>query len=288
MITSLTVMALYVSYTMLNVCDLSTDGVFTLGASVGAVVALTGHPFLAIFAAIGSGMLAGALTAFLQTKCGVNSLLAGIVVNTGLYSVNIAVMGSSSLVNLNKAKTVFTLMKELLSGTVFERYSKMIVIVIVLILAITLIILFLKTRLGMALRATGDNPDMVRSSSINTAVITIIGLVLSNSFTALSGCLLAEYQKSANIDIGSGMLTIALASLLIGRLFFRKGGITLGIIGAVIGAILFRIVYAFALWLSLPAFLLKAVSSIIVILVRPGSRVGQGRFCQHRRFERRR
>ena len=114
---ALTVLALYLSYTMLNVCDLSTDGCFTMGATVGAVVAISGHPYLSIFAAMAAGMLSGLVVAFLQTKMGVESLLAGIIVNTAWYSVNIAIMGNSSLLNMNKTDTIFSILKEKLEGT---------------------------------------------------------------------------------------------------------------------------------------------------------------------------
>ncbi|WP_034491261.1 ABC transporter permease [Butyrivibrio fibrisolvens] len=270
LISSLTVLSLYLSYTMLNVCDLSTDGAFTLGAAVGAVVTLSGHPFLALPAAMLSGMLSGFVTAILQTKMGVDSLLAGITVNTGLYSINIAVMGKSSLLNLNSADNIFSFASSLTEGSVLDPYAKLIAITLIVIIVMICIVAFLRTRLGLALRATGDNPDMVRSSSINTVAITITGLCLSNCLTALSGCLLAQYNKSANIDIGTGMLTIALASLLIGRLFFRNKGVGYGVVGAVIGAIFFRLVYTMALRLNMPAFMLKLVSSVIVILAISG------------------
>lgn len=270
LISSLTVLSLYLSYTMLNVCDLSTDGAFTLGAAVGAVVTLSGHPFLALPAAMLTGMLSGFVTAILQTKMGVDSLLAGITVNTGLYSINIAVMGKSSLLNLNSADTIFSFASSLIEGSVLDPYAKLIAITLIVIIVMICIVAFLRTRLGLALRATGDNPDMVRSSSINTVAITITGLCLSNCLTALSGCLLAQYNKSANIDIGTGMLTIALASLLIGRLFFRNKGVGYGVVGAVIGAIFFRLVYTMALRLNMPAFMLKLVSSVIVILAISG------------------
>ncbi len=270
LISSLTVLSLYLSYTMLNVCDLSTDGAFTLGAAVGAVVTLFGHPFLALPAAMLTGLLSGFVTALLQTRMGVDSLLAGITVNTGLYSINIAVMGRSSLLNLNSSDSIFSYASDLMEGSALDPYAKLIAIAIIVMLVMILIVAFLRTRLGLAIRATGDNPDMVRSSSINTVAITITGLCLSNSLTALSGCLLAQYNKAANIDIGTGMLTIALASLLIGRLFFRNKGVGHGVIGAVIGAIFFRLVYTMALRLNMPAFMLKLVSSVIVILAISG------------------
>ena len=185
LISSLTVLSLFLSYSMLNVCYLSTDGCFTLGAVVGAMVAVSGHPLLSIPAAMAAGVLSGIVTAFLQTKMGIDSLLAGIIVNTGLYSVNIAAMGSTSLVNLNFTETVFTKLEAALENTPFAGQYKLIIALAAVILVVLFLSFFLKTNLGLALRATGNNPDMVRSSSVNTATITIIGLCISNSFTAL-------------------------------------------------------------------------------------------------------
>lgn len=265
LISALTVLALFLSYSMLNVCDLSTDGCFTLGATVGAVVTISGHPYLALPAAMAAGIASGFITAFLQTKMGVNSLLAGIIVNTALYSVNIAVMGNASLLNLNRYDTVFTKALDFLKGTAFSQYYKLIVAVIAVVLVAVFLGLFLKTKLGLAIRATGDNPDMVRSSSINPIFTTIIGLCIANSFTALSGCLLAQSQKSVNIDIGTGMVTVALASLLIGSVFLGKKKMPFRILGMVLGAFVFRLVYTIALRFDMPAFMLKFVSSVIVI-----------------------
>ena len=259
LISSLTVLALFLSYSMLNVCDLSTDGCFTLGAAVGAVVAIAGHPYLSIAAAMLAGIVSGFITAFLQTKMGIDSLLAGIIMNTALYSVNIAVMGGSALLNMNKTETVFTLIN-----------NKLIVAIIAVAAISAFLYLFLKTRIGLAIRATGNNPDMVRSSSINPVMTTMVGLCVSNAFTGLSGCLLAQSQKSVNIDIGSGMVTIALASLLIGGTFMRTRRMGFRIIGAVIGAFVFRLVYTIALRFNMPAYMLKLVSSVIVIIAIAG------------------
>lgn len=267
---ALTVLALFLSYTMLNVCDLSTDGCFTLGATVGAVVAISGHPYLSIPAAMLAGVLSGFITAFLQTKMGVESLLAGIIVNTAWYSLNIAIMGSSSLLNMNTTETVFSKLKTTLKGTAFSEQYKLIIALIAVVMVVVFLSFFLKTRLGLAIRATGNNPDMVRSSSINPVFTTIVGLCIANAFTALSGCLLAQSQKSVNIDIGSGMVTIALASLLIGGVLVTRGGISVKAIGAVLGAILFRLVYTIALRFNMPAYMLKMVSSVIVIIAISG------------------
>lgn len=265
LICSVTVLALFLSYSMLNVCDLSTDGCFTLGATVGAAVAIAGHPYLALPAAMAAGVLSGFCTALLQTKMGVNSLLSGIIVNTALYSVNIAVMGGSSVLNMNKTATVFTKMRALLEGTALQGQSRLIVAALAAAAVAVLLGLFLKTRLGLAIRATGDNADMVRSSSINPVMTTIIGLCVSGSLTALSGCLLAQYQKAVNIDIGTGMVTIALASLLIGGVFLGRSRLPLRIFGMILGAFVFRLVYTVALRFDMPAFMLKLVSSVVVV-----------------------
>jgi len=266
LICSLTVLALFLSYSMLNVCDLSTDGCFTLGAAVGAVVAISGHPYLAIFAAMAAGVCSGFVTALLQTRMGVDSLLAGIIVNTGLYSVNIFVMGGAAQLNLNKTDTVFTIMKDLLAGTALAGQYKLVVAAIAVALVVAFLSFFLNTRLGLSIRATGDNPDMVRSSSIDPIFTTTVGLCVANAFTGLSGCLLSQAQKSVNTDIGSGMVTIALASLLIGRTLMGKGGIFSRAVGMVLGAFVFRLVYTVALRMNMPAYMLKLVSSVIVVI----------------------
>ena len=175
--------------------------------------------------------------------------------------------GSTSLVNLNFTETVFTKLEEALENTPFAGQYKLIIALAAVILVVLFLSFFLKTNLGLALRATGNNPDMVRSSSVNTATITIIGLCISNSFTALSGCLLAQSQKSANIDMGTGMVTIALASLLIGGILFSKRrGIAVRAVCSVVGALIFRLVYTAALRFNMPAYMLKLVSSVIVII----------------------
>ena len=270
LVNALTVLALFLSYSMLNVCDLSTDGCFALGAAVGAVVAIAGHPWLSIPAAMAAGMLSGLVTAVLQTRMGVNSLLAGIIVNTGLYSVNIWIMGGSSLLNMNKTETVFSLLKEALKGSALGAQYALIIGLVAVTAVIVFLCLFLRTKLGLAIRATGDNPDMVRSSSINPVFTTTVGLCISNSFTALSGCLLAQSQKSVTVDIGSGMVTVALASLLIGGVFLGRRSIPLRAVGAVLGAFVFRLVYTVALRFNLPAFMLKLISSVIVVIAISG------------------
>jgi len=264
---SLVAMALFLSYSMLNVCDLSTDGCFVLGCAVGAMVALTGHPILAVFAAMLAGVLSGFVTAQLQTRMGVPSILAGIIVTTGLYSVNIFIMDNKSIINLVKTETVFTMAKSAFENTFFAPYYKLIVGFIFAGAAAVFLMLFLRTRLGLSIRATGDNVDMVRASSINPKHMITIGLCVANALTALSGCLLGEYQKSCDINGGSGMVTIALASLIIGEtLAMGKRGISARIILVVIGSCLYRVIVAVAMRMNMPASALKLVSALIVAI----------------------
>ena len=271
LVNSLTVLALFLSYAMLNVCDLSTDGCFTLGAATGALVALAGLPWLSLPAAMLAGVLSGFVTATLQTRMGVQSLLAGIVVNTGLYSVNMALTGNKATLSMNKTPPVFSMARDLLRGTPLAGQSTLLVMAVTVALVVLFLCAFLRTKLGLAIRATGSNADMVRSSSINPTFTTTVGLCVSNAMTALSGCMMAQQQKNFEINMGSGMVTVALASLLIGGVFFGKvRSIPLRAFGAVLGAFLFRLVYALALRLDMPAFMLKAVSSVIVILAISG------------------
>ncbi len=213
---------------------------------------------------MGAGVCSGFVTAFLQTRMGVPSILAGIIVNTGLYTVNIAVMGFSSNVNLFACDTVFSLAKEKLSyGWYADWYKLLIVLVIVMVIGVILS-LFLNTRLGLSIRATGDNEDMVRASSINPLFMITVGLCLANALTALSGAILGQYQKSCDINLGTGMVTIALASLIIGETLVGKGGMFKKIAGVILGSCLYRFIVALALRLNVPAEALKLVSAVIV------------------------
>ena len=253
---ALVALALFLSFRILNIADLTTDGAFTLGCAVSATVALSGHPYLALPAAMGAGACAGIITATLQTKWGVPSILAGIITNTGLYTVNLAVMGFSSNVNMLKATTIFSTFPGM----------KLIPAVVITVFTALLLVVFLNTRLGLSIRATGDNPDMVRASSINTGLTVTIGLALSNSITALSGAVLAQYQKTADINLGTGMVIIGLASLIIGETAFRGRKIWVKVLGAVVGCIIYRFIIAIALRLDLPSECLKLVSAIIVAI----------------------
>ena len=258
---ALVALALFLSFRILNIADMTTDGAFTLGCAVSATIAVAGHPLLALPAAMAAGACAGFITAFLQTKLKIPSILAGIITNTGLYTVNLAVMGFSSNVSMVKADTMFSLVKPYLGS-----FYKLIPAAVLTVAVGILLTLFLKTRLGLSIRATGDNPDMVRASSINTAFTVTVGLCLSNAMTALSGAVLAQYQKTADINLGTGMVIIGLASLIIGETLMPRGKTWMKALGAILGSILYRFIIAIALRLDLPSECLKLISAVIVAL----------------------
>jgi putative ABC transport system permease protein len=259
---ALVALALFLSYSTLNIADLSTDGCFTLGCAVCCQVALTGHPVLALFAAMAAGVCSGFITAFLQTRLGVESIMAGIIVNTGLYTINLAVMGFSSNMSLVKTDTIFSLMKG--AFPFLGSWYKLVLAAVVIVLAGAAMTLFLGTRLGLSIRATGDNAAMVRASSINPALTITMGLCISGSLTALSGALLAQYQKSCDINVGTGMVTIALASLIIGETLVGKGNMLRRVLGVAFGSCLYRFIVAVALRFNVPAAAMKLVSALIV------------------------
>lgn len=270
---SLVVLALFISFKILNIADLSTDGCFTLGCAVAASVTISGHPVLALFAAMGAGVLSGFITAFLQTRLGVESILAGIIVNTGLYTVNIAAMGFSANLNLFQCESIFTMAKDF-TGKYFGEgaykilvtngWYKLLVLIVIVFIAAMLITAFLGTRLGLSIRATGDNAAMVKASSINPKFTITVGLCISGSLTALSGGILAQYQKSCDINLGTGMVTIALASLIIGETFIGRGPVAKRVLGVIFGSCLYRFIVAIAIRLNVPAECLKLVSALIV------------------------
>ena len=259
---ALVALALFLSYSILNIADLSTDGCFTLGCAVCCQVAVAGHPFLALVAAMAAGVLSGFVTAFLQTRLGVESIMAGIIVNTGLYTVNLAVMGFSSNMSLVKVDTVFSVAKEALAFA--GGWYQLVVAAVVILAAGAAMVWFLGTRLGLSIRATGDNAAMVRASSIDPGRTIMVGLCISGSLTALSGALLAQYQKSCDINVGTGMVTIALASLIIGETLLGRRSMVTRVAGVAFGSCLYRFIVAVALRFNVPAAAMKLVSALIV------------------------
>lgn len=257
-------MALFLSYRVLDIADLTTDGSFVLGAAVSVTLAAAGHPFLALLAAMLAGACAGFVTAFLQTKLGVPSILAGIITNTGLYTANLMAMGWKSNASLLKQDTIFTLFKA--TGIGGDWYE-LILSGVIALLAAAAMVFFLNTRLGLSIRATGDNRDMVRASSINPNLTVSVGLCVANAFTALAGAVVAQSQKSADINGGTGIVVVGLACLIIGETIVGRGGMTRGMIAVITGSIIYRFIYAVALKTKIvPIDCLKALTALIVAL----------------------
>ena len=261
---ALVAMALFLSYRILDIADLTTDGGFVLGAAVSVSLTAAGHPILAIFAAMLAGACAGFVTAFLQTKLGVPSILAGIVTNTGLYTVNLMAMGWKSNQSLLGGTTVFTMLRD--SGIGGDWYE-LLLAAFVTILAGVLLLLFLGTRLGLSIRATGDNPDMVRASSLNPAFTITVGLCLANMLTALSGAIVGQYQKTVDINSGTGIVVIGLACLIIGETLLGRRTVKKGVIAVILGSIVYRFIYAIVFYTKIvPVECLKLLTAIIVAL----------------------
>ena len=265
LIYSLVALSLFISFTILDVCDLSTDGCYTLGCAVGALVTLAGHPILAIFASMAAGILSGFITGILQTTFRVQSILAGIIVNTGLYTINLAVMGFKSNVAIFGTDTVFSMFKSLSVSEFWQNWSSLILLLLIVGIVAILMFLFLGTRLGLSIRATGDSPAMVRASSINPGFMVVFGLCLSNSLTGLAGSLIGQYNKMSDINLGTGMVTIALASLIIGQTFSNHSiNMMWKIASVVIGSVIYRFIISIALRLNVPTEAFKLVSALIV------------------------
>ena len=261
---ALIAMALFLSYRILDIADLTTDGCFVLGAAVSVTVTAAGHPILAIFAAMLAGACAGFVTAFLQTKLGVPSILAGIITNTGLYTVNLMAMGWKSNQSLLGGRTVFTMLRDRgIGGDWYE----LLLAASVTILAGLLLVLFLGTRMGLSIRATGDNPDMVRASSLTPSFTITVGLCLANVLTALSGAVVGQYQKTVDINSGTGIVVIGLACLIIGETLLGRRSVKKGVIAAILGSIVYRFIYAIVFYTKIvPVECLKLLTAVIVAL----------------------
>lgn len=243
-------LGVYISLRILDIPDLTTEGSFGFGSAVAAVVASQGFSFLSFIAAFFSGVLAGIITGILQTKIKVHPVLAGIITMSGLYSINLMVRGSSNL-NFN-TNSVFTKLFSALgiSGT-DKKIVGLIVGAIICIIVLALIIVFFRTHLGLCIRATGDNPDMVKASSINVDLSLVFGLALANGLIALSGALISHYLGLSDQSFSNGTLIYGLAAVIIGEAIFGKKSVALGLVSAVIGSVIYKIIMAFVIDVSL-------------------------------------
>lgn len=260
---ALLALGVYITFRVLNIPDLTVDGSFTFGIAISSVLCYNGHPFLGIALALLAGLLAGFVTGLLQTKAGIHPILAGILTMSGLYTVNITVMGAPNVSLIGKTR-FYDFFADFMSGA-SKDVPKIILIAFICAVIVILLILFFKTVLGLCIRATGNNEDMVRASSINTKLTTIIALALSNGLVALSGALITQTQGYADVNAGSGMIVVGLASVIIGEVIFGKRSINIGLISAVVGSVLYRLIVAFALESNVfSANALKLLSAVIV------------------------
>ena len=262
---SLVSLALLLSYRILDISDLTTDGCFVRGMAVSVAFCAMDHPFAGLILAVLAGGCAGLVTAFLQTHMGIPSIIAGIITNTGLYTVNLAVMGFSSSISLLKSETVFT---KFLALGIGGRWYSIILAAFASLLCMAVLRWFLETRLGLSIRATGDNPDMVSASSIDPRRMIMIGLFLSNCMTALAGGIAGQLQKSADINAGTGIVVVGLACLIIGETAVGgRKSLSRNIIACLAGNIIYRMIYAVILQTRiLPIECLKLMTAVIVAL----------------------
>lgn len=273
---------LYIPFRILYISDMTTQGSFTLGMVVSGILAYNGMPILGIAVAMLSGALAGVVTGILHTWFRISSILSGILTMTGLYTVNLLVMGGRASISLFGKDTIFTMAGSLGDHPVIP---KTLIPMGFAFLVVALVAVFFRTRVGLSIRATGDNEKMVRNSSINTDRMKIYGLALGNAMTALSGAILAQYNDFADVNSGSGILVVGLASIIIGETVFRKNGVTRGVIVTLLGSILYRIIIAMALKFDiLPSYALNLISTLIVVvaLVTPTAKNSIMRIKQRR------
>lgn len=263
-------LGVYITFKILNFADLSVDGSFPLGAAVAASLIVGGHsPFTATLAAILAGALAGYITGFLNTAGKISDLLAGILTMTSLYSINLRIMGKPNIPLLNQP-TVFSIIqgdiKKIFPGFPTQ-YTYLILFIIIVIIVKTLLDAFLKTQLGLALRATGDNPQMIRSQGVNTDMTKIIGLSFSNALISLAGALVAQYQGFADVGMGIGTIIAGLASVIIGDALVGEKSIFIATLGVLFGSFLYRFSISLVLSFRLAqASDLKLLTALVVIL----------------------
>ena len=258
-------LGVYITFRVLSFPDLTVDGSFPMGGAVAATLIVAGvNPWLATLAAFIAGMSAGLITSLLNTKLRLNALLAGILMMVALYSINLAIMGRSNVSVLREA----TVLKQTAQLFGIKPNSTLTILFMVVFTIIILGILnwFLRTEIGLALRATGDNEQMVRGLGVNTDMTTILGVSLSNGLVALAGGLIAQKQGFADVGMGIGMIVMGLASVIIGERLFRPRGVTAILFAVIGGSFVYRLFLSIALRLGLPPSNLKLVTALLVII----------------------
>ena len=256
-------LGVYLTFRVLEFADLTVDGSFTTGAAVAAVSIVNGvNPWVATISAFFAGMVAGSVTGLLNTKGHIDGLLAGILTQIGLYSINLRIMGTANI-SLLRETTLFTDISN--QGFLATWVGPAVLLPAALVFLIALV-WFLHTNLGLAMRATGDNAEMIRSFGTSTDAQKILGLALSNGMVAVSGALIAQFQGFAEIGMGIGLIVAGLASVIIGQAIFGRLTILRAASAVVIGAVLYRIVIQLALMAGLNPNDMKLISALLVIL----------------------
>lgn len=260
-------LGVFVSFRVLNTPDLTVDGSFVFGMTACAAVTVAGYPIGGILAGILAGALAGLVTGLLQTSLRLNPILSGILTMTGLYTVNYAVLGGQSNLYLQSTPEGGAPVP---SNTIYKMFgsgdvSSLLLSVLLVAAACVGLIVFFKTRSGMAVRATGDNEEMVRSSSINADLSRVGGIMLSNALVGFSGAMLCQQQRYADLGCGSGMLVVGLASVIIGQALFGRHSVSLGILSAAVGSVVYRFILQLAYQIDMPSYTVKLLSVVIVV-----------------------
>lgn len=259
-------LGIYISFKILNVPDLTMEGSFSFGLAVSAMMTIAGHPYLGLVLSLVAGAAAGCVTGILQTKLKIHPILAGIITMSGLYSINLKFMDNAANVSLLKGKprTILSDMRELLPN-LDKEVVKIIIPAVFVVLFIILLTCFFKTHYGLCIRATGDNADMLRASSVNVDVTKIVGLGISNACIAFSGGLLAQIQGYADINSSIGMLVVGLASVIIGETIFGRHNVMIGLISVIVGSVIYRLIISVVLRYDiLPVYMFKLVSAVVV------------------------
>lgn len=256
-------LGVYLTFRILDFPDLTVDGSFTTGAAVASVGIVNGmNPLLATVLAFFAGMVAGVITGLLHTKGKIDGLLAGILTMIALYSINLRIMGKANTPLLGED----TLISPLRKAGILGSWTSIGIFFAICLLFVVAIVWFLHTELGMAMRATGDNQEMIRSFGVSTDNQKILGLALSNGLVALSGAIIAQYQGFADIGMGIGLILIGLASVIVGQAIFTQRYIWLAAIAVVFGAVIYRLVIQTALSAGLQVNDMKLISAVLVVV----------------------
>jgi putative ABC transport system permease protein len=265
LILSLLALGMFISFKIYNFADITAEGSITLGASIAAALIVSGmNPVSATLIAMAGGFIAGTLTGIIHTKFNINGLLAGILMMTALYSVNLHIMGKSNL-PLMSQQTLISLAGDISFIPDNDTAVLVVILAFVAIIGIALY-LFFRTNLGTAMRATGNNPQMIRALGVNTGLMITLGLGMANALIALSGAILAQYQGFADVQMGIGMMVWGLASVIIGEAIIGGGSVGMLIIGSIMGSVIFRLLVAVALRLGMNPNDLKLITALFVFI----------------------